>query len=268
MNKLAAHIHTSETPHFHHLFDIPVLFVFAPKGLVLSSKFATSLLLSCVVIRLVPLHAHQSVFLISMTLVFVSCWQRKTGCFIAELLSGLRRFVGALLTWLEPGEHIAQIFSMQKPHNRSDLLHKRTIKMWRRLWGCQKPLLILLASLFELHFASNIHRDRGLTWGEERLSAAERIWLLPSCIHLLKPSLIEEILLTAQSTSAHYALMICPLLQSVDTNVFAQNTVTQVHKNYFSLASLWTGEQEWAKKLFQRRQKFSSFLLMVVRQNM
>lgn len=225
MNKSAAHTHKSESPPFYHLFDIPLLFVFAPKGLVLSSKFATSLLLSCVVIHLVPLHAHQSIFLISMTPVFVSGWQRKTGCFITELLSGLRRFVGALLTWLEPGEHIAQIFSMQ-PHNRSDLLHRRTIKMWRRLWGCQKALLILRASLFELHFASNIHRHRGLTWGEERLSAAERIWLLPSCIHLLKPSLIEEILLTAQSTSAHYALMICPLLQSLDTNVFAQNTVT------------------------------------------
>lgn len=99
-------------------------------------------------------------------------------------------------------------------------------------------LLILLASLFELCLTSNIHRDRWLTWGEERLSAAERIWFSPSYLHLLKPSLIEEILLTAQSSSAHYALMISPLFQSVlfdytstDTNFLAQNTA-EVHENY------------------------------------
>lgn len=161
----------SESPPFYHLFDIPILFVFAPKGLVLSSKFTTSVFLSCVAIHLVPLHAHQGAFFISMTLVFVSGWQReKQVFFITELLLGLRRFVGALLTCLEPGEHIAQIFSMH-PHNRSELLHERTIKMWRHDCGDTKRLFfkILLASLFELHFTSNMHRDRGLTWGEERL---------------------------------------------------------------------------------------------------
>lgn len=82
-----------------------------------------------------------------------------------------------------------------------------------------------------------MHIDIALTCGEERLSAAERIGFPPCCIHLLKPSLIEEIHLTAQSTSAHYALMICLLFPSVhfdytstDTNFFAQNTV-EVHKN-------------------------------------
>lgn len=176
-----------------------------------------------------------------MILVFLSGWQKKNRTFfILELLSGLRRFVGAVLTCLEPGEHLAQIFSMH-PHNRSNLLHKNYQDLETWLSGCQKALLILLASLFELCFTSNMHRDRGLTWGEERLSAAERIWFPPSCIHLLKPSLIEEILLPAQSTSAHYALMICLLFQSVlfdyrstNTNFFAQNTF-EVHENYFSL---------------------------------
>lgn len=58
--------------------------------------------------------------------------------------------------------------------------------------------------------------------------------------HLLKLSLIEDFLLTAQSTSAHYALMICRHFQSAlfdcastDTNFSTKGTV-QVHMSYFS----------------------------------
>lgn len=65
-------MHMSESPPFYHLFDIPVLFVLAPRGLGLSSKFVTSPRLSCVVIHSVPLQAHQSLFLFPMILVFVS----------------------------------------------------------------------------------------------------------------------------------------------------------------------------------------------------
>lgn len=72
MNKYAPHMHKSESPPFYHLFDILVLFVLAPMGLGLSSKFAKNPLLSCVVIHSVPLQAHQSLFLFPMILVFVS----------------------------------------------------------------------------------------------------------------------------------------------------------------------------------------------------
>lgn len=67
-------MHKIESPPFYHLFDIPALFVLAPKGLGLSSKFATSTLLSCVVIHSVPLQAHQSLFLYDTC---VSQWLTK-----------------------------------------------------------------------------------------------------------------------------------------------------------------------------------------------
>lgn len=123
-------MHERESPPFYRLFESPVLFLLAPKGLRLSSKSATSLRLSCVVIHSGSTTSTSK----SLSLLYDTCiyqWLTKEkeyeAFFILDLLSGLRHFVGATLTYVEPGERIAQMFSMC-PHNRSDLLHKRTIK--------------------------------------------------------------------------------------------------------------------------------------------
>lgn len=169
--------------------------------------------------------------------------KQKRVFLLLKLLSGLRHSVSAVLTFLEPGEQIAQIFSM-RPRNRKKTCTQENyqdLETW--LSGCQMLLLILLASLFELCLTSNIHRDRWLTWGEERLSAAERIRFSPSYIHLLKPSLIEEILLTAQSTSAHYVLMISPLFQSVLFDYTSTDT-TSLHRTQLKCIRITHGKAQ------------------------
>lgn len=82
---------------------------------------------------------------------------------------------------------------------------------------------------------------RRLTWGEER----------SSCVRLLHSTLKEEIVLTAQSTSACYPLMISPLFKSVffdytsvGAKFSAQNKVGSHEKSLLSYCS----EQEKKEK--------------------
>ena len=122
-----------------------------------------------------------------------------------------------------------------------------------RLSECQKALLILLAGLFEACVTSNAPRKQRTHLGRRKVVCSwENQIFHPFCIHLLKPSLIEEILLTAQSTSAHYALMICPLFQSVlfdyaskDTNFLGQNSADEHESYFFTSGKELASQQGW-----------------------
>lgn len=140
-------MHKSESPPFYHLFDIPALFCLGSQG-------------SWVVFQVC--NKHTSVQCCNsfstttstskpLSLPYDACvcqWLREKNMafFILELLSGLRRFVGAVLTCLGPGEHIAQIFSM-RPHNRSNLLHKELSRPGDMTVGMPKGFINSLSQL-------------------------------------------------------------------------------------------------------------------------